>query len=112
MLQVARHLLEIVVELFVHDERADGAFALLDVRDDGLRVGGDGVGARGELGDVVERLLQLRLTLRVADDVRGAVDVGERLLRVLEERARVVLEIGRDLLDVVDGRESIFGLST
>src|ERR1700736_4385279 len=51
VLEVAHELLHVVVDLFVHHEGADAALALLDVRDDRLRVRGCRVRALGELRD-------------------------------------------------------------
>jgi hypothetical protein len=44
VLQVSQHLLQIVVQRFIHDQGAHGAFARLHARDQRLRVGGDGFG--------------------------------------------------------------------
>src|SRR5262249_12356754 len=79
VLQVADHFLQIVVVLFIHHESPDRTVPFLDVGDDRLGVGGRGVGARGELRDVFQRFLELRLLFGAAHDRRGAVEVAHGL---------------------------------
>jgi len=57
VLEVAHHLLHVVVDRLVHDEGADGPVALLDVLNDRLRIRRGRVRARRELRDVLDRLL-------------------------------------------------------
>ena len=45
VLQVAKHLLDVVINFFIHDERADRAFAFFDVLHDRLSVGRRRIGA-------------------------------------------------------------------
>ena len=87
VLEVAHELLHVVVDLFIHHERADGALAFLDVGDDRLRVGRRRVGALGELCDVGQRLADLVLLLRRAHRRRDPVEVRERLAMETEEPA-------------------------
>lgn len=94
VLQVADHRLQIVVDLGVHDERAHRSFALADLPDKRLGVGDRGVGAAGELGDVVDGAEELRLLLGAPHHGRGAVQVGQRLLCVVQQRDAVALEVG------------------
>jgi transposase len=81
VLEIPHHLLDVVVDLLVHHERADRALAGLDVLHDRLRVGGGGVGARGELHDVLERLLHLGLLALAASD--NAANLRSKMERLL-----------------------------
>src|SRR5581483_4396752 len=101
-LEVADHLLDVVVDLLVDDQRAGGALAALDVGHDHLRVGGDLLGAIGERGQLVERLDQL-VALARPDDRGEVVDAVERLLGFRDQRLDVAAHRGRERLDVGQG---------